>query len=284
MAQVFNHLIVDAGATKTHFVLLCGGKVVAEHKFAGINANYSDNSEITGVFSSAVSALPRGMHYDRIDYYGAGCATPLNASRISGLLQLFFPLSDICVHSDLLAACRALAGRETAIVCILGTGSTSCLYDGNDMAQRAPSLGYLLGDEASGTHLGKMIIKEYLSHNLPPDIESDLETTYNLSVESTLRKLYQEDHPNRFLASLPPFLSKYKNNEVIKDILSSSFEEFFNTNRKYYDGIDQLSWHFTGSIAEHFREELCSAAKKTSCKIGNIVADPMPLLIKYHSA
>ena len=41
------------------------------------------------------------------------------------------------------------------IACILGTGSNTCLYDGEDVTDNVTNLGFMLGDEGSGSHLGK---------------------------------------------------------------------------------------------------------------------------------
>ena len=246
------HLIVDAGATKSNFVAVEDNVIVAQMLEKGINATYSEVSEIMQIFSSVVAKFSQDLAISNVDFYGAGCAREQNASKISSLLQLYYPQSSVNVHSDLLAACRALSGNESSMVCILGTGAASCYYDGEKIAKRAPSLGYLLGDEGSGTNLGKRFLISYLNHSLPIKIKSDFENKFSVSEEIAIRKIYQEPHPNNFMASIPPFLH------------------------------DSRVWNFTGSVAEHFKTQLYTAAVAENCKIGKIVANPMSLLLKYH--
>ena len=165
------HLLADAGATKTTFALLYDGNVF-RCQGAGINANYTPESDILRILADAVSQFPKEITINKIDYYGAGCATPQNASRMESYLRMYFPTADnIRVWSDLMAACHALAGNREAIVCILGTGAASCHYNGREMVHRAPSLGWMLGDEGSGTHLGKHLITAYLSDTLPHPVK-----------------------------------------------------------------------------------------------------------------
>ncbi len=204
-STVNSHLIVDAGGTKTAFALLSGDGIF-RCAGVGINANYTPDEEILRVLAEAVKQFPKNVTVREIDYYGSGCASQQNALRIEGYLRMFFPLADIRVWSDLMAACHALAGETEAIVCILGTGAASCHYDGRAMVERAPSLGWMLGDEGSGTHLGKCLVTAYLSEQLPDFIRVRFEERFSLNRDLILRKLYQEPQPNKFLSQFPPFL------------------------------------------------------------------------------
>lgn len=276
------HLIVDAGATKSNFVVVENNEIVCHVLEKGINATYSEVSEIMQIISSAVANFPKELTIIEVDFYGAGCAREENASKINSLLQLFFPKSSINVHSDLLAACRALSGKDSSIVCILGTGAASCYYDGEKIAKRAPSLGYLLGDEGSGTNLGKRFLISYLNHSLPIEIKSDFENKFSISEEITIRKIYQEPHPNNFMSSIPPFLHENIKEDVISDLVIDAFRDFFKSQNPHYLLEDSKIWNFTGSVAEYFKTQLYAAAKAENCIIGKIVANPMSLLLKYH--
>lgn len=271
-------LLVDAGATKTAFALLYDGKVF-RCQGVGINANYTPEADILRILAEAVSQFPKGVTISKIDYYGAGCATPQNALRMEGYLRLYFPSADIRVWSDLMAACHALAGGREAIVCILGTGAASCHYDGREMIHRAPSLGWLLGDEGSGTHLGKCLLTAYLSDALPHPIHTAFEERYHLNRELVLHKLYQEPKPNLFMSQFAPFLKENLSEPSIRQIVTNAFTTFFAKQKNYYPGCDNLPWHFTGSVAAHFEEVLREAAVASGCNIGEIAGDPMERLI-----
>ena len=273
-----NRLLVDAGATKTTFALLRDGKAF-RCQCAGINANYTPEADILRILADAVSQFPKETTVSEIDYYGAGCATPQNALRMEGYLRLYFPSAEIRVWSDLMAACHALAGGREAIVCILGTGAASCHYDGREMVHRAPSLGWLLGDEGSGTNLGKHLITAYLSDALPRPIREAFEERYHLNRELVLHKLYQEPQPNLFMSQFAPFLKESITEPAIHQIVMEAFTTFFTKQKSYYPGCDDLPWHFTGSVAAHFEDVLREAAETIGCRIGEIAGDPMERLI-----
>ena len=273
------HLLVDAGATKSAFVLL-GGEASFRCQCAGINANYTPEADILRILAEAVSQFPKGATINAIDYYGAGCATPQNAFRMEGYLRMYFPTADIRVWSDLMAACHALAGGREAIVCILGTGAASCHYDGHKMVVRAPSLGWLLGDEGSGTHLGKCLVTAYLSETLSHPIRTAFEERYHLNRDLILHKLYQEPKPNLFLSQFAPFLNEFREESAIRELIINAFETFFAKQKNYYPNCDNLPWHFTGSVAAHFETMLREAAETAGCKIGEIAGDPMERIVQ----
>ena len=272
------HLLVDAGATKTAFALLYDGKIF-RCQGAGINANYTPEIEILQTLAKAVAQFPKEVNINRIDYYGAGCATPQNAMRMESYLRMYFPTADIRVMSDLMAACHALAGGREAIVCILGTGAASCHYDGREMVSRAPSLGWLLGDEGSGTHLGKCLITAYLSDALPHPIRTAFEERYHLNRELVLHNLYQEPKPNLFMSQFAPFLKENITDPSIRQIVTDTFTAFFMKQKRHYPEAESLPWHFTGSVAAHFEEVLREAAEVAGCTIGEIAGDPMERMV-----
>lgn len=274
-----SHLLVDAGGTKTAFALLYDGGVF-RCQCDGINANYTSEADILRILGEAAPQFPKEVSIREIDYYGAGCATPQNAFRMEGYLRMYFPTADIRVWSDLMAACHALAGGREAIVCILGTGAASCHYDGHEMIGRAPSLGWLLGDEGSGTHLGKCFVTAYLSETLPSLIRTAFEEHYHLNRDLILHKLYQEPKPNLFLSQFAPFLKEFREEPTTRQLIINAFETFFVKQKSYYPNCDNLPWHFTGSVAAHFEEILREAAETAGCKIGEIAGDPMERIVQ----
>lgn len=274
-----SHLIVDAGGTKTAFALLQNGEVF-RCQSTGINVNYTPEPDILRILADAVAQFPRGTAIGEIDYYGAGCATPQNALRMEGYLRLYFPTSAIRVWSDLMAACHALAGGREAIVCILGTGAASCHYDGREMVDRAPSLGWLLGDEGSGTHLGKCLLTAYLSETLPHPIRQEFEGRYQLNRDRILQRLYRAPQPNLFMSQFAPFLNDLRDEPAIRQLLTTAFGTFFDKQKSYYPDGEGLPWHFTGSVAAHFEPLLREAAESAGCRIGEIAGDPMERLVQ----
>ena len=87
---------------------------------------------------------------EEIYYYGAGCAAPEKKVEVEQALRSIFPIAQIQIDHDLLAAAKATCGHRAGIACILGTGSNSCDYDGKTIVASRPAAGYILGDEGGG--------------------------------------------------------------------------------------------------------------------------------------
>lgn len=273
-------LLIDAGATKTAFVLLHDGQVLAEHVGEGINPNYCTDEFISQVFAGFVRACGARVDVRHVNYYGAGCASLENAGRVGCLLQGFFLDAKIHVFSDLMAVCHALSRDKRSIVGILGTGAATCLFDGVAIENRAPSLGYLLGDEGSGTNLGKRLLTAYLRGQLPRTVAEDLQKAHKLSFESAIHHVYREPAPNKFWASLAPFVHEHLNDDFVHQLAVEAFTDFFNLQKNYYENAESLSWNLSGSVAFHFEETVREAAELTHCRIGRIIQAPLPLLIQ----
>lgn len=278
------HIIIDAGATKTEFVVLQGKDMVHQFFTTGINANYSSDEQIDKVFGHFVSALPQAHAVpDRITYYGAGCAGEQNAMRIAAVIAKYFSSASFRIYSDLMEACHALCGTHPGLVAILGTGSSSCLYDGNNIAKRAPSLGYLIGDEGSGTHLGKKFVSAYMMEKLPVYMLDEIEKTFDINPPKVIQRIYRKASPNKFFASFAPFIQKYVNDPIVKGLCKDSFSEFFDEQIGYYDKSTYESVSLMGSVAFHFKEIIEEVAREKQVKIGTVIGSPMPKLIEYHT-
>ena len=105
---------------------------------------------------------------------------------------------------------------------------------------------------------------------------------YGLSVSVIMDKVYREPFPNRFLASLCPFLNKNRDNEEIHNLLVNSFRGFFNRNIKKYN-YSEYDVNFVGSIGYHFKDEVKEAAEIESIKTGSFIKSPMEGLIDFCS-
>lgn len=275
-------LLVDAGATKTDFTLVVGKKISFRHSGLGINPNYSSDADIMRVFSDFVGSYNGEGPIEGIFYYGAGCASARNASHLEDLISKFFPCAHIEVYSDLVAVCHALSMGTASVVSILGTGSASCLFNGEEIVHRAPSLGYMLGDDGSGTNLGKRLLTAYLRGQLSPSLTAELEKTYDLNFEKVIHRIYKEPEPNQLMSQLAPFVQKHIDDAFIREMTLQAFNDFFITQKVHYPAYANLYWHLSGSVAYYFREVIKQAAEMQQCKLGVIVAAPMEKLIDYY--
>ena len=186
------------------------------------------------------------------------------------------------VHSDMLAAARALCGRRPGIACILGTGSNSCYYDGRELRANVPPLGFILGDEGSGAVLGRLLVGDLLKGQLAPALREAFVQDYGLSTADIIERVYRRPFANRFLASFAPFLARHREDAGIHRLLVDAFRAFLTRNVMHYDW-QHLPAHFTGSIALHFQPELREAAASVGVQVGQVLASPMEGLIHYHA-
>lgn len=275
-------LIADSGSTKTDWRVIDANNQYEQINTVGINPQYLETEKIYHVFETELLPQLKEKNISAIYYYGAGCSSPERNKRVEDALHRAFPATEVHVDHDLLAAARALCGHQPGIACILGTGSNSCLYDGKNIVDNVPSLGFLMGDEGSGAFLGKLLIKAYLYRELPDELAQSLKNQYNLTKDGILDTVYGADIPSQYLATFAKFMYEKRKNPVIKEMIYQNFEEFFERHVSKYAGFGELPVNFVGSIAYHFSDTLKLVAKKYGCHIGVIITSPSEGLINYH--
>jgi N-acetylglucosamine kinase-like BadF-type ATPase len=276
-------LIADCGSTKTDWVLYDNvtSSIVTRIKTQGLNPTLQSSEEIYNILCNEIADEIDTDAPEKIYFYGAGCAYDEANERITSALKKVFRTNDIEINSDLLAAARALCGHEEGIACILGTGSNSCLFNGKEIIDNTPSLGYILGDEGSGASLGRRLVSDCLKKQLSPAMANKFLTQYNLTIPQILEHVYHKPLPNRYLAQFAPFLAQNRKDAEIKALLKHCFTLFFQRNTMVY----RRSWlpiHIVGGIGITFAEELKETAESLGLSIGNIVESPMNGLIEYH--
>ncbi|GHA67565.1 hypothetical protein [Pontibacter akesuensis] len=275
-------LIADSGATKTDWRMMNADGVSTQVNTAGISPQYLDAAQIYTILADELLPNLEEKHPKAIYYYGTGCSSPDRNLRVEQALAKAFPGSLIHVDHDLLAAARALCGHQRGIACILGTGSNSCLYDGKNIEDNVPSLGFLMGDEGSGAYLGKMLIKAYLYRELPEELALSLKNRYNLTKDSILDSVYYSDMPSTYLATFARFMHDKRKDPVIRAMIYQNFDEFFERHICKYKDFDKVPVNFVGSIAFHFSDTLKQVAKKYGATIGTIITSPSDGLMAYH--
>ena len=218
-------------------------------------------------------------------FYGAGCISDEVCANVRRAIASIVPAAAVIeVHTDLLAAARALCGRAPGIACIMGTGSNSCYYDGSVIADNVSPLGFILGDEGSGAVLGKLFLGDVLKNQIQKPLADEFLAEYNLDRLTVIRRVYREPAANRFLASVTPFLSKHIDHPQVHRLVLEAFRAFFRRNICQYPRYDRLKVNFIGSIAYYFADTLRQAAAQCSCTVGTIIKSPMEGLVKFHTA
>lgn len=278
-----NKLIADAGSTKVEWALLDNnGEVAFSFISDGLNALLAHPDSVASSFKDVASRLPSHIEVEEVHYYGAGCATTEICTKMQEAIALTWKNSDICVASDLLGAARSLFGTKKGIACILGTGSNSCLYDGNAIVSQIPSLGYILGDEGSGAALGKRLVSDAFKNQLPESIREKFLAKYGLTLPGILDNIYRSHTPNKFLASLVPFLKENLWNPYIYSLVLKELTKFVRRNVAMYPGAHTLDLSFTGSIAFHFERLLREAAESLGYRVTSVAETPMKGLVEFH--
>ena len=278
-------LIADSGSTKTDWALVRAGngEVVATYKTQGINPVHQSPEAIREILGTlSLPPVPLTALY----FYGAGC-TPAHIPLMQQLLDetLHTPSSTppgTEVQSDLMAAARALCGREAGIACILGTGANSCLYDGSRIVQNTPALGYILGDEGSGAVLGRSFLNAIFKNPALSAVRDDFLAVQRLTLADIIQRVYREPMANRFLASTSLYIGRHLDHPVIRSLVVDNFRQFFRSNIVPYQCPD-LPVHFVGSIAYHFHDCLAEAAKAEHFVLGRVEQAPMQGLIAFHT-
>ena len=275
-------LIADSGSTKTDWCVILDNTPIKRIGTKGLNPFFQSEEEIQQELThSLLPQLPEGT-IDSVYFYGAGC-TPEKAPTLRRAIADSLPIvGNIKAYSDMLAAARGLCGREAGITCILGTGSTSCFYDGKEIVNHISPLGFILGDEGSGAVLGKLLVGDILKNQLSPAIKEAFLKQFDLTVPEIIDRVYRQPFPNRFLASLSPFIAQHLEEPGIRQLVLGSFIAFLRRNVMQYD-YTQYPAHFIGSVAHCYKEILQEAAQETGIRIGKILQSPMEGLIQYHS-
>ena len=266
-------LIADSGSTKTDWVLTDGNSIVGRYHTQGINPVHQAEDDIRSILRNELSPqLPHAPAV--IQFYGSGVRAELEPIMARLLAEAFPSATTVEAHSDLLGAARAACGSAEGIACILGTGANSCLYDGRNIVKNTPALGYILGDEGSGAALGIKFLNALYKGFLPQLVAADFQADTKLTLADVITRVYRQPMPNRFLASLSPFVHRHLSEPAVSALVVDNFRTFFRRNIVPYNRPD-LPVSVVGSIAYHYAGQLTAAATAEGFHIGKILKSPI---------
>ena len=276
-------LIADSGSTKTDWRLMDENTEISHVKTKGFNPYYQPLDEMVKEIELELVPSVDTNRVSTIHFYGAGCSTPERQRKISDALSPYFKSTKILIQSDLIGAARALSGNQGGIVCILGTGSGSCQYDGRKITKNIPSLGFVLGDEGSGAWLGKKMVTDYLRGHMPKKCIETINQKLQIDKEAILEQVNHKAMPSRYLASFAKFISENIDQTYFYQLMFDSFTAFAKNYIIRYPNYSEFYCHFVGSVAFHNQEILKHVAKYTGFRIGNIIKSPIDGLTNYHA-
>lgn len=274
-------LIADSGASKIDWRLLQKDGTIGQASAPGFNPYYQPIEDLNNGVREAL--LPQVTEkVDKIFFYGAGVSSEKNQLAIREILEQYFPEAEIEIGWDLLAAARALCGHEPGIACILGTGSNSCLYDGDKIIDNVANLGWILADEGSGAYMGKRIVIDYLREKMPEALSAQFKQRFPFHREEILERIYQGEKPSAFLASFARFIFQHLKENYCYQLVYDCFSEFYENNIMKYANYKTLKVHFTGSIAFYFCDVLRQVGNDKGITVKNIMEGPIAGLTLFH--
>ena len=275
-------LIADSGSTKTDWCLMDREGHVTEATTQGINPFYQQDEEIVSILTGELTEKMGDAvgHIGEVVFYGAGLR-PEMQERMRRLLSLAFHPGSVDAMSDLVGAARALLGHRPGIACILGTGSNSGLYDGRQIIQNTPPLGFILGDEGSGAVMGKCFLGALYKGLLPDSLLEEFTHANGLQMADVIDAVYRRPLPNRFLAQTTRFIHDHLDVDEVRSLVVEHFRAFFRRNIVQYQHPD-MPVCAVGSVAWYFRDPFSQAAAEEGFKVGRILQRPMPGLVEYH--
>ena len=275
--------IVDGGSTKCDWVILDDShKMHLKTETVGFNPNIIKPELIVPEIEKNHQLFFLKDTLEKIFFYGSGCGVPENRAIVENEFQNIFKNAEIVVKEDLTAAAYAAYNGKPAIVCILGTGSNSCFFDGEKLKVELPSLGFLIGDEGSGSAIGKQLIRRFFMKKLPKDLHQEFQDQYNLTIEDALKNMYHNPRANAYLADFNKFVVERKKHPYFQNMVFDEMKNFYDYQVLPYEEAKNAEINFIGSIAFYYEDVLRAAAAELNLNVGKIVQKPIESLVDYH--
>ncbi|MBQ6754657.1 MAG: ATPase [Bacteroidales bacterium] len=275
-------LIADSGSTKIDWCLIDNANQRKYFHSIGLNPyNVSENTINNEIVANILPNIPANERMEMY-FYGSGCSTIQKKTQMSNIFQHYLPNTEIHIEDDLLGAARATCGREKGVAAILGTGSNSCLYDGEKIIENLPSLGYVLCDEGAGTNIGKIVLRNYLRGQMPEHIHQQFAAENPGEEADFLNRLYMGEKPNFYLASFAKFAITRRDDVYCRRIIEEAFNNFFIMQVSQYSDYKQHPINVVGSVGYYAQDVFKEVAEQHGVKVGKVIQAPLEELINYH--
>ncbi len=275
-------VIADSGSTKTDWRIIIGQEEQVQMATIGFNPFFVSSATVEKELQKEFIKKFPTEKAEKVFFYGAGCSDDFRCSIIELGLKPIFPNAAIFVESDLMAAARATCTDKPGIACILGTGSNSCFYNGEEINDKIPSLGHLLGDEGSGNYMGKMLLRRYFYRELQDDIKIKFKNTFKFEDRALINRMYKDKTANVFFASFSKFIFDNKEHPNIHELINNALSDFVERQILKYSNYDSVPIHFVGSIAHYFKENLENVLSEHRLRLGKVIRKPIDNLVQYH--
>ena len=276
-------LVADSGSTKCDWIAIDAQGNQQHTNTMGFNPFFHTTELVTQKLSENEFFNKTKDSIEEVYFYGAGCSSEeRNAIIQKGLAAYFDKATIVIVDHDLTGAALATSQGEVGITCILGTGSNSCFFDGTKVHEEVPALGYILGDEGSGSFFGKIMLSEWLYKRMPKELADVFQQQYNLSKEGIFEAVHKKENPNVYLASFTPFISEHRDHPYFKEMMVKGLSKFAEIHILCYENYSEVPVNFVGSVAYYFQDVLEEVGRKYNFTLGKIEKRPIEPLAMYH--
>lgn len=275
--------IAESGSTKCDWVFVDQhNEVFLRTQSVGLNPYFHDAAFIQEAVLKATGISQVASAVRAVYFYGAGCSAPALNERVQRALNNVFSNAEVAVDHDLVASAYALYDGEPTIACILGTGSNSCYYDGTTLTEAVPALGFILGDEGSGSFIGKQLVADYFYGRMPKPICEAFDQKFALEWDDVVEHVYRNPRANVYLASFAKFVSNFEDEAYVQEMVKNGFDLFVKAHVLPFEMARNVPVGFVGSVAFAFQDILKDVLHEFDCRSGLIIKHPVDRLVKHH--
>ncbi|MES2417257.1 MAG: N-acetylglucosamine kinase [Bacteroidota bacterium] len=273
-------IVADSGSSKTDWMAYSPDQVQS-FSTQGINPYFLNAQDILKILTKNKGMGLIADSIKEVYFFGSGCSSPDKHEIVSNGLSSFFTKAFVSVDHDLIGSAYATCGNEKGLACILGTGSNISYYDGQTLHNGKHGLGYVLGDEGSGTYFGRKVLVSYLYGTMPTELRDEFAKAYEVNKDLVINNIYQKPFPNSYLATFSRFMIAHKTHPFIQQLLKEGFQEFIDSNIKDYKVYKTVNCNFVGSIAFYYQDELKEVCARNQIKVGRILQKPIEGIFEY---
>lgn len=258
-------------------------KVITGFTTPGINPLQNDERYILNLLNKNNNFINYAEKIKRIYFFGPGIISPEQQSFMVNILSLFFKNAKVYAYLDMKATAIVTCQDKEGLIGIIGSGSNVGYYTGSKLKVNNYGLGYILGDEGSGTWIGRTLLKDSLLGIMPDDIQKKFITKYPLDRKQIMDRVYRQENVGLFLSSFADFAEENKKNPYILKLIETGFNKLFEQvltplNKKH----PGLTTHFTGSVAAEYEDVLRKVAENYEMAVGEVMREPIQELLNYY--
>lgn len=281
---MISKLIIESGATKSDWRLVCDNIQTARWLLPGMNVSSMTREKVHEILKDGLSELKKHDIEESISIhlYTAGVVTDEIRQDIREYISSFIETNEIEIENDVTASVRAVCGKGKGIVGILGTGANCCFCDGENIEFKVRSGGFIIGDEGGAARLGKVFLTDYIKDEIPSEIALDFAEKFEGDYDSIVRNIYKNPSPSAYLGSLAPFILSHYENPQIKKMVDDNFRLFIERSVLKYNTLE-YPLGIVGGFGFACRKILEEILAEYNIKLSVMIPDPIENLVKYHT-